>query len=150
TKDVSIIVDPLVSYPYQSGIERFTMTDLPEVIDYALITHNHQDHCLFETLLPLRHKIRNLIVPRSTGGSLIDPSLRLLLQQAGCKQVRDIETMERLDIPGGYIYGLPFMGEHADLDIRTKTAYLVTLKGHSLLLAADSNNIEPTLYERLH
>jgi hypothetical protein len=33
-------------------------------IDYVLITHNHQDHCMFETLLQLRHKIKNVVVPK--------------------------------------------------------------------------------------
>nr|BAW32321.1 hydroxylase [uncultured Candidatus Entotheonella sp.] len=150
TKAVSILVDPLLSYPHESGVERFTAADLPESLDYVLITHNHQDHCMFETLLPLRHRIRNLIVPKSNGGSLIDPSLKLILQQIGFQQVRDIDIMERLDIDNGAIYGLPFLGEHADMDIRTKIAYLITLKGHSLLLAADSNNLEPKLYEHLH
>jgi hypothetical protein len=46
--------------------------------------------------------------------------------------------------------GLPFMGEHADLNIRTKLAYLVDIGGHKLLFAADSCNIEPALYRHIH
>ena len=56
-------------------ISRYTYDDLPDVIDYVLITHNHQDHILFETLLQLRHRIRTIIVPRNGGGALQDPSL---------------------------------------------------------------------------
>jgi hypothetical protein len=48
------------------------------------------------------------------------------------------------------ITGLPFLGEHADLDIRTKLAYHCRLGRHTLLFAADSCNIDPRLYERLH
>ena len=60
--------DPVLSYTYESKISRYTYLDLPEVIDYVLITHNHQDHVLFETLLQLRHKIRHIVVPRGGGG----------------------------------------------------------------------------------
>jgi L-ascorbate metabolism protein UlaG (beta-lactamase superfamily) len=49
-----------------------------------------------------------------------------------------------------HITGLPFFGEHADLDIMTKMAWLVRIGLHSLLFAADSCNIEPRLYEHLH
>ncbi|HXM70482.1 MAG TPA: MBL fold metallo-hydrolase, partial [Thermoanaerobaculia bacterium] len=40
-------------------------------------------------------------------------------------------------------------GEHSDLDVRTKLAYLIRTPRHSLLFAADSCNVEPVLYERL-
>jgi L-ascorbate metabolism protein UlaG (beta-lactamase superfamily) len=147
---ISILSDPLVSYNYETKNNRYTYDDLPEVIDYVLITHNHQDHCLFETLLQLRHKIRNLIVPKTTGGLLVDPSLKLLLQNVGFKNVTEIDEMETIEIECGTITGLPFLGEHADLNIRAKMAYLVNLNGKSILCAADSNNIEPALYEILH
>ncbi|MEM9272182.1 MAG: MBL fold metallo-hydrolase [Cyanobacteria bacterium P01_F01_bin.143] len=50
TKDVSILCDPLISNDNPEGVSRFSYADLPEKIDYALITHNHQDHVMFETL----------------------------------------------------------------------------------------------------
>jgi hypothetical protein len=34
----------------------------------VLITHNHQDHILFETLLQIRHKVSEIIVPRGGSG----------------------------------------------------------------------------------
>lgn len=84
TKDVSILADPLISYyGYHSDIEHFSDSDLPDVIDYVLITHNHQDHILFETLLPLRHKIRNIIVPATRGGRLEDPDLKQMFNSIG-------------------------------------------------------------------
>jgi L-ascorbate metabolism protein UlaG (beta-lactamase superfamily) len=58
--------------------------------------------------------------------------------------------MELIAIKNGEITALPFPGEHGDLNIRTKMAYLVNLAGHSILLAADSNNVEPKLYEHIH
>jgi len=149
-KGVSILCDPVISYKFDSPIDRYTYADLPETIDFALVTHNHQDHCMFETLLQLRHKIKNLVVPRSRGGSLSDPSLKLILQTIGFKNVIEIEEMEEIAVEGGGIMGLPFLGEHADLDIRTKAAYLIRLHGRSILCAADSNNIEPLTYKHIH
>ncbi|HET7114625.1 MAG TPA: MBL fold metallo-hydrolase, partial [Pyrinomonadaceae bacterium] len=147
--NVSILCDPVISYPCATGLQRYCLNDLPERIDYALITHNHQDHCMFETLLQLRHKIGTIIVPKNNGGWLVDPSLKLVLQNVGFPQVREIDEMETIEVDGGTITGLPFLGEHADLNIRTKIAYLINLEGNSIVCAADSNNIEPQLYAHL-
>jgi L-ascorbate metabolism protein UlaG (beta-lactamase superfamily) len=149
TREVSILFDPLISYDYENGTTRYLYSDLPESIDYLVITHNHQDHCMFETLLQLRHKVKNVIVPRNNCGELIDPSLKLVLQAIGYRNVREIDELDPLEVDSGAIIGFPFLGEHADLNIRTKMAYLVNLKGRSILCAADSNNIEPKLYERV-
>lgn len=150
TKDVAILIDPVLGYNHGNGMTRYSYTDLPDSIDYALITHNHQDHCMFETLLQLRHKIKNVIVPKNSGGSLADPSLKFVLQNIGMNQVREIDEIESVPFRGGSITGLPFFGEHADLNIRTKMAYLIKVKDKSILCAADSNNVEPKLYEHIH
>jgi len=150
TRDVSIMIDPVISYENGKGIERYTYSDVPDRLDYVLITHNHQDHCMFETLLQLRHRIRNIVVPKSSGGVLADPSLKLILQNIGFSQVTEIDEMEVIEVEGGTLTGLPFLGEHADLNIRTKMAHLISLQGKSILCAADSNNLEPRLYEHVH
>lgn len=147
TKEISILTDPVLSYTFESQIPRYGYEDLPDVIDYVLITHNHQDHIMFETILQLRHRIKCVVVPRCSGGALQDPSLKLLLQRIGFANVIELDEMERISAGGVTITGLPFLGEHADLDIRTKLAYLVRLGRHSLIFAADSCNIEPKLYE---
>jgi L-ascorbate metabolism protein UlaG (beta-lactamase superfamily) len=149
TKDVSILMDPALSYSYDNGIERYTYKNLPETIDYVLITHSHQDHVMFETLLQLRHKIKNIIVPRAHGGNLEDPSTKRVLDNIGFKNVIEIDEMDTIEVPGGSITGLPFFGEHCDLNIGTKAAHLISLKDKTFLLAADSNNIEPELYRHL-
>ncbi|MFL6465421.1 MAG: MBL fold metallo-hydrolase [Bryobacteraceae bacterium] len=115
-----------------------------------MITHNHQDHVLFETLLQIRHKTKCVIVPRTASGSLQDPSLELLLRNAGFKNVVSLGEMEQIDADNCSIMGLPFFGEHSDLNIATKLAYLVKAGPHSLLFAADSCNVEPRLYENIH
>ena len=70
SKETSILCDPVISYKQDIGRDDYTYTDLPDSIDYALITHNHQDHGMFETLLQRRHKIKHVIVPKNNGGSL--------------------------------------------------------------------------------
>jgi L-ascorbate metabolism protein UlaG (beta-lactamase superfamily) len=150
SKEVSVLCDPVISYKYDCEPERFTFADLPERLDYVLITHNHKDHLMLEVLLHLRHKIENLIVPKSGGVSLADVSLKLMFQKLGFKNVREIEEMEDVEVPGGRITGIPFLGEHGDLNVRNKIAYLVKLRGKSVMCIADSNDIDPPLYERIH
>lgn len=151
TKDISILLDPLVSYyGYQQEVDRFSDVDLPDIIDYVLITHNHQDHILLETLLPLRHKIKNIVVPRSAGGSLQDPNLKLMFNNIGFEHVIEIGEMETIKFADCTITGIPFIGEHADLDIQAKICHHVRIEDFSMLFMADSCNLENQLYKYVH
>jgi L-ascorbate metabolism protein UlaG (beta-lactamase superfamily) len=149
TKETSVLCDPVISYDIDSDVPRYAYADLPDRIDYVVITHNHQDHCMFETLLQLRHKIAHIVVPKNNGGWLADPSMKLVLQHLGFNNVREIDEMEVVRIPGGSITGLPFFGEHADLHIRTKMAYAIQLHRKTTLLVADSENLEGKLYAHI-
>jgi L-ascorbate metabolism protein UlaG (beta-lactamase superfamily) len=149
TKETSVLTDPAISYSYPTDLGRFTFEDLPPHIDYLLLTHSHQDHVLIETLLQLRDRVGSVLVPRSSGGWLEDPSLRLMFQRLGFRRVQELDELESVEIPGGSVTGIPFFGEHGDLDVRTKLAHLVRFGDWTALLAADSNNVEPRLYERL-
>jgi L-ascorbate metabolism protein UlaG (beta-lactamase superfamily) len=146
TKQCRLLFDPVISYSYDSSLPRYTYEDLPEEIDYVLITHNHQDHILLETLLQLRHRVKTIIVPRCGWGSLQDPSIKLMLENIGFTNVKELSEMESLPIHCGSIRGVPFFGEHADLDVKAKLGYSVLLEGHSLMFLADSCNLEPSLY----
>jgi L-ascorbate metabolism protein UlaG (beta-lactamase superfamily) len=151
TRDVSILLDPLISYyGYHSDVEHFSDVDIPDVIDYVLITHNHQDHILLETLLPLRHKIKNIIVPRTCSGRLEDPDLKLMFNSIGFKNVRAMDEMESVCYFDAKITALPFIGEHSDLNILTKSCYFVEIGGFKLMFLADSRINEPALYENIH
>lgn len=150
TKEVSILVDPLISYyGYQSNVSRFSDADLPDEIDYVLITHNHQDHILFETLLPLRHKVKNIIVPRTTSGALQDPNLKLVFEHAGFTHVREIDEMEKIRFGDCTITGIPFTGEHSDLNIQTKSCFHIAVGKFTFLFAADSRVVESRLYDHV-
>jgi L-ascorbate metabolism protein UlaG (beta-lactamase superfamily) len=150
TPRLNILFDPVLSYTYESNVTRYTYTDLPDSIDYVVITHNHQDHVMLETLLQIRHKVKNIIVPAGSGGLLQDPSLKLALQNIGFKSVIELDDLESIEWGDGAITAIPFLGEHSDLQIRTKTAYVVQFGTRSLLFAADSCNIEPRLYDHIH
>ena len=151
TKDVSILVDPIISYyGYESSVEHFSDIDIPDVIDYVLITHNHQDHILFETLLPLRHKIRNIIVPVTTSGALQDPNLKLAFEAIGFPNVIEMGEMESIRFRDCVITGLPFTGEHSDLNIRAKSCYHIAVGSFKFLFVADSRIMEKKLYEHVH
>jgi L-ascorbate metabolism protein UlaG (beta-lactamase superfamily) len=150
SRHVSVMTDPVISYEYSADVPRFTLQDLPERVDYVLITHGHADHLMLETLLAMRQRIGTIVVPRASGGTLVDPSLKLLLRNVGFRNVVELDDLETLELPGGgSLTGVPFIGEHGDLDIRAKVAHLVKLEGRQILMAADSNAIEPRLYDHV-
>jgi L-ascorbate metabolism protein UlaG (beta-lactamase superfamily) len=147
---VNVLTDPLISYGGDGHTPCYNYMDLPERIHAVLITHHHQDHCALETLLQLRHKTGAIIVPRSGGGNLADPSMKLALENIGFRNVTEIDEFETISLGAQSVTGLPFLGEHGDLGVRTKMAYLVRIGRKSVMLVADSNNLEPKLYEHIH
>jgi L-ascorbate metabolism protein UlaG (beta-lactamase superfamily) len=150
TNSKSLLVDPVISYEYDTDLYRYTFNDLPEKIDYLLITHNHQDHVNIETLIQLRHRVKNVIVPRCALGSLQDPSLKLMFSQLGFPNIIELSELEEIKLDDTVITGLPFYGEHSDLDIRSKLCYHIQFGNElTVLLASDSCNIEPKAYQNV-
>jgi L-ascorbate metabolism protein UlaG (beta-lactamase superfamily) len=146
---ISVMTDPWVGVvPTEGGLERITFDDLPEKIDFALITHGHHDHFVPETLLRLRHRIQCLVVPRTFGLFYADPSLKLLAQKLGFRQVLELDSLESIKLPGGEIIAAPFLGEHADL-AHGKSAYIIRAGQQRILFAADSNCLDRRLYEHI-
>lgn len=150
TQNINILVDPVISYyGYQADVNRFSMSDLPDQIDYVMITHNHQDHILFETMLSLRHRVKNIIVPKGTMGRLQDPNLKIMFNVLGFHNIIELGDMETLEFEDAKITGLPFLGEHGDLDIHSKLCYHITIGNKTMMFMADSCNIEPRLYDHV-
>jgi L-ascorbate metabolism protein UlaG (beta-lactamase superfamily) len=142
---VSVLTDPILSYEYPTTLERFSMADLPEKIDYVLLSHSHHDHVHFETLLQLRHMIGQIVVPRNADGLPQDPSLYLALKHTGFENLLEVRDMDEIVFPGGRIHCLPFLGEHHDLLVQSKSGYKVDMQGKSVLCIADSSNIDPQI-----
>ncbi|MEV7116691.1 MBL fold metallo-hydrolase [Streptomyces anulatus] len=144
TPEAAIVTDPFISADSTAG-DRYTLDDLPDYIDLVVITHGHQDHIVLETLLQLRGRLGAIVVPRSSRGNLVDPSMALMLRNQGFKVI-EVDDFDEVEFPGGKITATPFLGEHCDLDIRAKSTYWVELAGKKIFVGADSSGIEPALY----
>lgn len=149
TQAVSVVIDPVMANCVPNAtLDVFSYSQMPPRIDFVCLTHNHQDHVHLESLLQLRYKIGSVLVPKNNGGTLADPSIRLMLKQIGF-QVFEYEDLDELQIPDGRVVSIPFLGEHGDLNVRSKTAWYVELLGRKFLFAADSSNLDNKMYERL-
>jgi L-ascorbate metabolism protein UlaG (beta-lactamase superfamily) len=144
TPEAAILTDPWVSSD-ATATDRFTYRDLPDFIDLVLITHGHQDHIVLETLLALRGRVGTIVVPRSSRGNMPDPSLGQYMSHLGLPVV-EVDDFAEVGFPGGKVTSTPFLGEHADLDIRAKSTYCVRLAGRTVFVGADSSGIDPGLY----
>ena len=146
---VTILTDPIISYSYGASPARFSYEDLPEKIDYVLITHSHHDHVHFETLLQLRHMTGTFIVPRNFDGFPQDPSLQLALAHTGFANIREVRDLDEIPIPGGSIVALPFLGEHHDLNVQSRATYRIQIGGRSILCVADSSTPDARLVDHV-
>lgn len=150
SENISILIDPLIPYDMPSpNVSRHSYSDLPEVIDYILITHAHKDHAALETLLQLRHKTKVVVVPDNVIGAIQDVSLKLVLENCGFRNVISLREFENITIFNGNILAVPSFGEHGDLNIQSKLSYCITLNDSNVLFLSDSKNQEPFLYKRL-
>jgi L-ascorbate metabolism protein UlaG (beta-lactamase superfamily) len=148
TKNVSILFDPFVAI--ESGDDgRLTLNDLPEFIDFVVLTHSHQDHFCAEMLIQLRHRIGRIIVPANNSGAIADPSMKLSLMELGFTRIDTLSSCDRVDVPDGSILSLPFTGEHADLNVYSKHSIALTLLGRTFLFLIDSDGRDIALYKRM-
>lgn len=150
TARTNIMVDPVIAVRGEATDDRVvSFSELPETIDYICLTHTHMDHVCLETLLQLRHKTGRVLVPKNGGGSIADPSIKLMLKQIGF-EVTEFEDMEVLECVDGTITALPFLGEHADLNIRSKAAWCFQFADKKIFAGADSSSVDEVMYERIH
>ena len=148
-RGLAILTDPFIAaVPTRGGIDRLTYRDLPAKIDYALVTHNHCDHFVLETLLRLRNRIECVIVPRAAGLAHGDVSLKLMARKLGFKNVVELDALEGIPLLDGEITAIPFLGEHGDLP-HGKAGYVVRAGKQKMLFAADSNCLDGLMYERV-
>lgn len=148
-KGASILVDPVVGVrPSKGGMSRLSYPDLPRHIDFALVTHNHADHFLFETLLRLRHRLGCLVVPRAHGLLIGDASPRIMARELGFKSVVEVDNYDSLPLPDGEIVATPFLGEHGDL-AHCKSSYVIRCGQEKILFAADSACLDADVYRNI-
>ena len=149
SRGVNVLLDPAVSYGFETSLPRYTFEDLPDQIDYVLITHSHHDHIILETLLQLRHQIKTIVIGRNSDGFPQDPSLQLALRKLGFRSVVEVRDIEEIPLPNGSITAVPFLGEHNDLAIQSKNAFFIRIGSRSILSVADSCNLDSRLYEHV-
>lgn len=147
--DACVLLDPIVGYA-GDGIDHLRLTDLPHHIDAVVLSHAHADHVSLETLLQLRHRVDVVVVPGSSGGSVLDPGLGAMLRALGLQVVVALGELEDHTIGDNLtVTSIPFLGEHADLDIRAKMVPLIEIAGRRFLFATDTVVVEPELYRRV-
>jgi L-ascorbate metabolism protein UlaG (beta-lactamase superfamily) len=147
--DVSVLIDPFLTWDHNDAEGRLTFYDLPDHIDYVFLTHNHQDHFSIEALLQLRGRIGHILVPRNNVNSFADPSMKLALKSLGFDNVIVMDPLDQVFIPEGRIVSLPSYGEHSDLSITSKQGMFLEVKGRSFLFLADSDAKDRILYRRI-
>lgn len=121
TAAAAVMFDPLVALRRRGQTDRFSFADLPERLDYVVITHGHLDHLDIETLLQVRHLTERVVVPRTGAGDLLDPNLKLILENLGSPCVVELDEFEAAELPGSRLTAVPFFGEHGDLVVRGKS-----------------------------
>jgi L-ascorbate metabolism protein UlaG (beta-lactamase superfamily) len=147
TARTSILIDPTVTWDANASDGRFTFADLPDVIDFVIISHCHQDHFSPELLVQMRQRVRRIVVPRNGGGNIADPSMKLILQRLGYTNIDVVDAFDTIKLDEGEIISLPFSGEHADLNILSKQTIFINIKGRRFFFLVDSDAIDPALYK---
>ncbi len=147
--DAAVLLDPMIGYA-ADGYEHFTWADLPDRLDAVVLSHAHCDHVSLEALLQLRHRVERVVVPSDSGGSLVDPGLAVMLRAMGFTVVDQLGELETRELGEGLrVTAVPFLGEHADLNIRSKMIPLIEMAGRRFLFATDTTLVAPELFARL-
>lgn len=146
TSRESILLDPVTAWERDDRLATLTFNDLPDFIDYLVITHCHQDHLVPETLLQLRGRVGKVIVPHNDRGNLADPSMKLIVKSLGFSNIVTVDPFDVIPTAEGEILSLPFTGEHAGLDINSKHCVGVRLKNRTVAFMVDSDGVDPNSY----
>lgn len=148
TQNTSIVIDPM--FAWEDGVDdRFTFCDLPDTLDYVVLSHTHQDHCSPEMLIQLRHRARTILVPRNNSGNIADPSLTLALRKLGFRNIIGMDPFESIEFADGRITSLPFPGEHVELDVHSRHGIHVDVAGRKLAFLVDSDGRDSHLFRRV-
>lgn len=149
TARTAVLIDPMFAWETNDKDGRFTFVDLPDHIDYVILTHAHQDHCSPEMLIQLRHRIGRVIVPGNNSGSITDPSMKLALRFLGIERVTVLEAFDAVEFAEGAITSLPFPGEHVDLDIHSRHGIHLDISGRKFAFLVDSEGLDPVLFRHI-
>ena len=145
----TLLIDPTFAVDKAAPYPHLTWQNLPDRIDYVLISHGHQDHLCAEALLFLCHRVKTVVVPRNNSGDVADPSLVHILRQLGYRHIIETDYLESIKTDDGDILTLPFTGEHCDLDVRGKQCYAIRIDGRRVGFFIDTDAVDIDVYTRL-
>lgn len=145
-KGLSILFDPAFAQDQVADLSHFSAADLPPIIDYVFLSHAHQDHAWPEMLLHIRDRVKHVVIPQNARGELADPALSRILRQLGFDSIISLNPLDRLEVPGGHITALPFLGEHCDLDIQSKHCATLDIYGRRICMFIDSDAVDIDVY----
>lgn len=101
------------------------------------LTHDHDDHVEPRSLLSLPKDIP-VIVPSRRNRKSYYYDYHALLRDLGFTQVVELAHGEKWNFEGGAVVSVPFFGEDpCDLEM-PRNCYLITDRGHNVLVHADS------------
>lgn len=149
SRHVSILIDPTTAQQRNTTDAQLTLVDLPDHIDYLILSHGHEDHLLPEILLQLRSRVGKVIVPANHCGDLADPSMKLIMQHLGFPAVEALSPLQKILLPDGHLISIPFIGEQGGLDISSKQCVLIELVGHRFVFLVDSVAANPVVHRRI-
>jgi hypothetical protein len=73
-----------------------------------------------------------------------------MFNSIGFNNVFEIDEIETLEFKDAIVTGVPFTGEHSDLNVQCKSCYHVRIGEFKLLFMADSRVITPALYKHIY
>jgi protein tyrosine phosphatase (PTP) superfamily phosphohydrolase (DUF442 family) len=112
-----------------------------------LITHCHPDHLSLEALLTLLPQQPLVLTPAGTGGQL-DPAPASALRALGFHRVIEMRPDDETRVGQLRIRAMPFLGEHAALDISAKVTYLLTMGRDAIVIAGDATGADVDGFRR--
>ena len=136
-RDTFLLFDPwLLPWFAESNVPSLWVSSLPRPAG-VFLTHDHDDHVDPRTLLHLP-KDTPVIVPSRRNRRKFYYDYLPLLRELGFTHIIELAHGESWNFEGGAVVSVPFFGEDpCDLEM-PRNCYLVTDRGHNVLVHVDS------------
>ena len=136
-RDHFLLFDPwLLPWFAESNVPSLWVSMLPKPAAIFL-THDHDDHVDPRTLLHMPKDVP-IVIPSRRNRKKYFYDYIPLLRELGCTNIIELAHGETWNFDGGAVVSVPFFGEDpCDLEM-PRNCYLVTDRGHNVLVHADS------------
>ena len=136
-RDNFLLFDPwLLPWFAESNVPSLWVSMLPKPAAIFL-THDHDDHVDPRTLLHMPKDVP-IVIPSRRNRKKYFYDYIPLLRELGCTNIIELAHGETWNFDGGAVVSVPFFGEDpCDLEM-PRNCYLVTDRGHNVLVHADS------------